>query len=382
MTNLSLNSLGFPPELLERSAAERLAYFQGKIVAHPHLKQAHLALLNAIRQPGDASLVLVFGPTGVGKTTLRLRIEQQLCEDLRNAVEPEPGRVGVASMEVVSPDSGDFRWKDYYLRALKALDDPFLEQRIDYRVRNIRRSGDGELVVGPHVSIADMRRALEQALYYRRPMAFLMDEAQHLKKIAGGRRLLDQMDVLKSLASLTGIVHVLIGTYDLLGLANLSAQLNRRSIEIHFPRYHAENSHEWSIFQSALLTFQRHLPLAKEPDLVGYSEFIYERSVGCIGILKSWLGRALAAALEKSADTLTIQHLERSAEPLRKLLRMAREIQEGENTLVEQASQQAELHRLLGMPQKSERTNDYKTSKSVGKRKPVRDPIGSSDHVP
>ena len=175
-----------------------------------------------------------------------------------------------------------------------------------------------------------MRRALEQALYYRRPIAFLMDEAQHLKKIAGGRRLLDQMDVLKSLASLTGIVHVLIGTYDLLGLANLSAQLNRRSIEIHFPRYQAENSQEWTVFQSALLTFQRHLPLAKEPDLVGHSEFIYERSVGCIGILKNWLGRALAAALEKSAETLTLQHLERSAEPLRKLLRMAREIQEGE----------------------------------------------------
>lgn len=380
MSSLSSNASDFPQDLLKQPNAERLAYFQGKIVAHPHLKLAHQALLNAIRQPADASLVLVFGPTGVGKTTLRWRMEQQLCEDLRQAIVPDPGQMAVASVEVVAPDNGDFRWKDYYLRALQALDDPLLAQRMDYRVRNIRRGGEGELIVGPHVSLGDLRRVLEQALRYRRPQAFLVDEAQHLKKIAGGRRLLDQMDVLKSLASLTGVLHVLIGTYDLLGLANLSAQLNRRSIEIHFPRYHAENPQEWTAFQSAVLTFQRHLPLAKEPDLVGRSAYLYERSVGCIGILKSWLGRALAAALQESADTLTDQHLEHTAEPLRKLMRMAREIQEGEEALVEQANQHAELDRLLGMPPTAERSQASQPCKSVGKRKPKRDPVGSPAH--
>jgi len=312
---------------------------------------------------------------------LRLRIEQQLNEDLAATVERNPGQIAVASVEAVAPDSGDFRWKDYYLRALKALDDPLLEQRIDYRVRNIRHGGDGELVIGPHVSIGDLRRVLEQALYYRHPLAFLIEEAQHLKKIAGGRRLLDQMDALKSLSSLTGVLHVLIGTYELLGLANLSAQLNRRSIEIHFPRYHSEDPQDWLAFQSALLTFQRHLPLEKEPDLVGRSEYFYERSVGCIGILKSWLVRALAVALEETAPTLTSQHLENTAEPLHKLLRMAREIQEGENALLEPAIQQAELHRLLGMPPLAEQATDQKTRKSVGKRKPARDPIGSPEHA-
>jgi len=42
---------------------------------------------------------------------------------------------------------------------------------------------------------------LEQALRYRSPTAFIVDEAQHFKRIAGGRRLLDQMDTLKSLAN-------------------------------------------------------------------------------------------------------------------------------------------------------------------------------------
>ena len=64
----------FPQELLSQSVAARLAYFQEKVVAHPHLKEAHQRLWQAIQQPAGASLIFVFGPTGVGKTTLRCRL--------------------------------------------------------------------------------------------------------------------------------------------------------------------------------------------------------------------------------------------------------------------------------------------------------------------
>src|SRR3989304_9628642 len=96
---------------------------------------------------------------------------------------------------------------------------------------------------------------------------------------------------------MTGTPHVLIGTYELPGLANKSAHLTRRSIEIHFGRYHVESAEDLLAFKSVLLTFQRHLPLAVEPDLVGRHEYLYEGSVGCVGVLKNWLNRALAAVL-------------------------------------------------------------------------------------
>ena len=47
------------------------------------------------------------------------------------------------------------------------------------------------------------------------------------------------MDTLKSLAATTGTMHVLTGTYELLGLTNLSAQPSRRSVEVDFGRYRA-----------------------------------------------------------------------------------------------------------------------------------------------
>ena len=84
---------------------------------------------------------------------------------------------------------------------------------------------------------AEYQHAVEQSLRHRRPAAVLIDEAQHLAKVPAGRRLADQLDVVKSIASHTGIVHVLFGTYDLLAFRNLSAQLSRRCFDIHFPRY-------------------------------------------------------------------------------------------------------------------------------------------------
>lgn len=375
---------GFARELLRQPAPVRLASFADKVVAHPRLKEIHHGLLDAIQQPAGASLILVFGPTGVGKTTLRRRVEQQLIEAARPDLERDPGRLPVVGLEAVAGESGQFNWKDYYTRALQALDEPLVAHKID----GGQRAGPGETLTGRAAAPA-LRRALEQALRQRRPAAVIVDEAQHLTQTASGRRLLDQMDVLKSLAALTQTVHVLIGTYELVGLATLSGQLSRRSRELHFGRYRAESSKEWQDFQSVLLTFQRHLPLAAEPDLLGRAEYLYEQSVGCIGVLKGWLNRALAAALEEGASTLTTRQLERQAEPARKLLSLAREIAEGEAALAEGGREHEDLRRLLGLqapprpaatagadPTTSSPVVGTPSRRRVAERLPARDPVG------
>ncbi|HLE90086.1 MAG TPA: ATP-binding protein [Anaerolineales bacterium] len=369
----------FPPELLSQPPAARLAYFRDKVVAHPHLKETHQQLWQAIQQPGGASLIFVFGPTGVGKTTLRCRLEQQLWEAGQPAIEQDPGHVPVVGLEVAVADADSFRWRDYYQRALVALDEPMLDHKIlpDHIPHQRMELKDS----GRYKVTSELRWALEQALHHRRPTAFIVDEAQHFKRIASGRRLLDQMDTLKSLANLTGTTHVLIGTYELLGFSQLSAQLDRRSCEIHFPRYHIDIPEEMLAFKRILLTFQRHLPLTGEPDLVAHAEYFYERSVGCVGVLKDWLTRALAAALEDGQETLTQTVLERQTLPTRKLLRMAREIREGEETLTANGRAQTELRSLLGMSIESVEQQNTGSPRKVGKRKPVRDLVGHHEQA-
>jgi hypothetical protein len=108
---------GFPRELLVQPPADRLAYFAAKVVAHPRLVDAHRAVHDALRQPTAPSLIVLYGPTGVGKTTLRLRLEQQLITEALPALEKETARIPVLAVEAIAPESGQFNWKDYYARA-------------------------------------------------------------------------------------------------------------------------------------------------------------------------------------------------------------------------------------------------------------------------
>ena len=82
------------------------------------------------------------------------------------------------------------------------------------------------------------------------------------------------------------LTYILFGTYELLELTGLSAQLCRRSTYIHFSRYSNHGEADQIAFASMLESFQRHLPLAQPPDLLNYEDYLYEKTFGCIGVLK------------------------------------------------------------------------------------------------
>jgi hypothetical protein len=230
----------------------------------------------------------------------------------------------------------------------------------------------------------ELSYAAEQALRYRRPAVVLIDEAQHLARIASGRRLSDQLDVIKSIANRTGTVHILLGTYELLTFRNLSAQLSRRCIDLHFQRYRADSAADRQVFQSVLLTFRKQLPFeAAEPDLIASWEFFYERSVGCVGILKEWLVRACVRAIRYGATSLSHEHLERTALSISQCEKILAESREGETRLNDTEDSRRRLPTLLGIEESSgpaqraaATPQPERRNIRVGQRSPQRDPIG------
>ena len=115
---------GFPRELLTRPSEERLAYFRAYTVAHPLLAEAKEKLMASISESEPNSLVFVFGPTGVGKTTLRLKAEQVISNELRSGLEQDRGRIPVVGVEAIAPESGRFCWSDHFRRLLVAMNEP------------------------------------------------------------------------------------------------------------------------------------------------------------------------------------------------------------------------------------------------------------------
>src|SRR5260370_39319296 len=101
-------SAAIPRRNSTQACDEQLAQFQAVTIAHPHLVTAKESLITAIRESEPNSLVMVFGPTGVGKTTLRLRTEQILLDELRPELEANRWHLPVASLEEIAPDFCNF----------------------------------------------------------------------------------------------------------------------------------------------------------------------------------------------------------------------------------------------------------------------------------
>ena len=371
---------GYPQQVPEYIEA-----FRSFTMAHPRLRQAKEDLLDAIESSPPGSLILVVGPTGVGKSTLRRKVEESLTERLMDSMAMDPSRLPFISIEAVAPDNGNFQWRDYFHRVLMHMREPLLEYKLGSLKGEAERDRHGPNAAGPRGFTGyQLQQSLENALRYRRPAAVFIDEAQHLARMASGRKLADQLDVIKSVASRSQTIHVLIGTYELLAFRNLSGQLSRRSVDLHFSRYCSENANDIEIFQNAVFTFQRQLPLSGGFDLVAAWDFLYERSLGCIGVLKDWLMRALVSGLRNRNATLTLPTLEKTALSVSQCEKILSEAREGEARLAE-ANDRCRLRHLLNLPPNvsppasESSTRGRKAQQgSPGRRRPQRDAIGKS----
>lgn len=238
-----------------------------------------------------------------------------------------------------------------------------------------------------------MRFAYEQTLKHRRPVAVLIDDAQHLGILGSGRKLLDQLNIIKSISDESLVTHALCGTYEMIPFRNLNGQLSRRSINIHFGRYHADNAVHRQEFKNVLYTFQEHLPVQEPPDLLKRWDYFYERSIGCIGVLKDWLTRSLSLALESNSHTLPLKFIERRALSVSQCSSMLREAVAGEKEAEEREDGRQLLRTSLGL-RDNHVVPDNESSPAhvsapttpispkqgrqrVGSRKPVRDSIGT-----
>jgi hypothetical protein len=393
----------------------QLTTFKAYAVTHPQLEATGTALMQALREPAGFAHVLLYGPTGVGKTTVLQRVTAALppllaAGEPRTSMTAPGGGTRVLSpyqaplatpllvLEARIPDGGTFNRGDYYRTALVQLGEScYGETRFidihEGQTWETKTRGRGHAT--PFNDMPHLRYALEEAVARRGVRAVVIDEAQHLMKVAGGAKLLDQLDWLKSMSNTTGVVHVLVGTYDLLDLRNLSGQTARRGYDIHFPRYQFQQEADRIAFQRALRGLLEQMPLQMDLQaLMNHWYYFYERSIGCIGVLKDWLVRALAATLYSGAATLTLEHVQAQTLSNAQCERMAAEATAAEHRLHYTESSREHLWSLLGMggqphdpvphaplaplPTLSSTRQPRRPRVPVGHRVPRRDPVGGA----
>jgi hypothetical protein len=301
----------FPIKLLKEPPEKRFSYYKGITVAHPILQQAYDTVLDIIHEPAGKQIVMVVGPPRAGKTFLLEWLESEIRSEWALQQASDPGRIPIVSIEIPGKDTIKSSWAPIYDRVLRALEEPLIDQKVIYGDVTLRPTIRGKFTYSDRVTGGKLRYALEEAIKHRRPFAIFLDEIHHLLGMAG-LSFQDQMDCLKSLANMTNTLLLLYGTYEAEDLIDLSDQLTLRTKVVHLRRY-TESKEDQADFEGIVNTFQLEMPFHKTPDLLKYSGYLYERSLGCVGIIRNWLLQAYRCALKEDAPTLTLKHLKMRA---------------------------------------------------------------------
>lgn len=279
-----------------------------------------------------------------------LRIRDDMLRRFQQEMLDDPGFIPVVLLRIPAPINGDFNWKDAFIRLHEQFNETLIARKV---LQAPVIELDGEVVSNAGKLVREaLRRSIRNCIQHRGTKLLIIDEASHLLIARTRNFYYQQFEMLKSLSQDFGIPLLLSGAYDLLDIREFNGQLIRRTKIVHLQRYSLaevldHGSELGQSFVNALYTLLEKIPLPKEDGLINEVQFFYLHSLGCIGILKSWLQTAFEAAWDRGANCLTREILAETARPRSELLTIEKEIRAGESRLRDIPME--DLARSLGM---------------------------------
>lgn len=318
--------------------------FKAVKVAHRHFDDCYTEVQRLCTRSGTSGVVILTGPTGSGKThlarelfrTLRSTFNAKSAGEMEDNAKKGDALIPVAGIRAVPPRATAFDWQDFYIRLLEQLRDILVEKKL---LVPIQLSLLGEFPVtspAESMKVQALRRSVEKALRLRETRVVVVDEAHHILMCKDPDMQRFAFEQLKSLTDETGIVLVLVGTYDLLDIRDHSGQLMRRSEIVHLQRYDYKDQGHLANFHRAFGCLAKALPLPLSiPNRLEAIDLCYRKTAGCIGILRDLLLECLRRAIETGQAAIDLDLIHRSAKSNLAVKTILKEAMDGEARLID-----------------------------------------------
>lgn len=361
---------------------------------HNHFDYCFAEVQRLCTRSGTSGVVILTGPTGSGKThlarelfrTLRSTFNDESADKTEDAEMKGDALIPVAGIRAVPPRATAFDWQDFYIRLLEQLRDILVEKKL---LVPLQLSLLGEFPVASpaeSMKVQALRRSVEKALRLRETRVVVVDEAHHILMCKDPDMQRFAFEQLKSLTDETGIVLVLVGTYDLLDIRDHSGQLMRRSEIVHLQRYDYKKVDHLAAFRRTFNSLVKALPLPLVvPSRAETIDLCYRKSAGCIGILRDLLLECLRRAVESEQSAIDLALIHKSAKSNLAMRTILQEAIGGEARLID--IDDNEIRALLLQTEVASTSHEPRNAPSAtvnyrrgqrrpGTRNPRRDDVG------
>ena len=298
------------PDWREQALAEL-----ARPIGHPKIREAANAAMTAATPGAGKHIVMVVGPTGVGKT----RLAETMQDKLANA--------GLSTLGVELSQIGelDFSFKSLYMSIHEKLNEPPMPHRSPRTL--------------PHDRFADplrgsscrFRFATVNALKRDRTDVILMDECAHILNAKSHDRLVRHAQTLRSFGRDSRTLLMMFCSYDGLPLLQIDRQLQRRITLIHFGRYNQAIPKDVKEYRTVVRTIGSRLQLNIRR-LDKMVKPLMTRTLGCVGTTIDVFKAAVAGGLDDSGE-FDYEAINRNLPSLECAEGLSREVLEAETLL-------------------------------------------------
>ncbi|MGB0259695.1 MAG: AAA family ATPase, partial [Coraliomargarita sp.] len=107
--------------------------YRESLVLHPAFETTANQVIDAIYSHNDEPIIAVYGPPGVGKTSLIRFVLSKVIEQEFERMEQDREYIPIVGVRVPSPETRQFPWRDCYHTMIEGLFDPASRAEVNFR---------------------------------------------------------------------------------------------------------------------------------------------------------------------------------------------------------------------------------------------------------